>query len=395
MRSLPFSRKALAVLVTSVSMSAQAAFEPAGVEVAGGWTLIPTVGLTEVWDDNIYATEAAQVESFITIVSPQLALVAEDKANTYAVVYSADAGFYSESSGDNYTDQSLRGDAHVEAGSRLRFDLGAGFSRLHDPRGTGATEGNPNAVSEPDQYDQTRVDGLVSFGADEAKGRIELDAALTDREYVNNRALTSARDRTNTDVGLTFFYRVAPKTSMLFNLQTTQIDYAETGFLDSTEIGTYVGATWEATGKTTGTFKVGSQKKSFDEPGTKDGSGLSWMAGVQWEPTALDKVDIQSSRRADETDNLGSYIDSTSLSVDWKHQWKERLSSNLRFAPATRDYQDDNRSDDIFSFNASVTYEFDRWLEFTAGAGWSERDSNTAGYDYTRTSVVLGLNAAL
>src|SRR5213075_2347476 len=140
-----------------------------------------------------------------------------------------------------------------------------------------------------------------------AQGRMELWYSDAVKRYTNNRATTFLSDRDTQELGGTFYWRVLPRTHVLFEARRVEYDYKDvTSRQDSTEDKYFVGATWEATAATSGTVKIGSTKKKFDVG--QSFTDTSWEALVTWSPRTYSRFDVYSSRQPTESTGLGAYI---------------------------------------------------------------------------------------
>src|SRR5690606_31051810 len=115
--------------------------DPAPVRV-GGIDLIPQLTLDQRYDDNLLLQSNRQIESWQTLVIPQLKALALDGANEYSLDYRAEASFYKSSSDDNYLDQSLAARGFWNSLTRHRFELVGRYQRDHDRRGAQYFEGS-------------------------------------------------------------------------------------------------------------------------------------------------------------------------------------------------------------------------------------------------------------
>lgn len=256
------------------------------------------------------------------------------------------------------------------------------------------------------------VGGVFGYGAPGAQGRIELEAGYTDKEYDNNRAGqiidgnfhqgTAFLDRADASYGGTFFWRVAPKTQLLFQVKQTDMDYdLSASTLDSKERRYLAGVTWTATAKTTGIFKVGRQKKDFDTSTRSDSSQSSWEGTVQWKPLTYSTVGITTGKQMNEVTGNGTgsgdYISSKNLNATWTHSWKPRFSTSVSAGVREDDYKGSGatRSDDTDNLGLGMAYQMRRGLKLGADFTHTKRDSSTSPFDYSRNVIMLTLGAAL
>ena len=128
------SKYIIALTSIAVSLPTLVAAQPQAVAV-GPMKLIPTVGIQQKYDDNIFRQATNEVSSAVTVFKPQLQLLAEQDANAVALTYFGDYGRYASSSDDNYADHTLSLDARLEANDQNRLALSASLAKLHYARG--------------------------------------------------------------------------------------------------------------------------------------------------------------------------------------------------------------------------------------------------------------------
>lgn len=218
--------------------------KPSGVPW-GPVVAYPEIDVTLKSNDNIYSQPASgtRKSANITVIAPKLKIEAKDGPHTYDATYGVEHGSYSGVSSANYTDQKLGANANWVFSGRSGLKLGAEYMLGHDDQGAvpgAATHANP------DKYHQTSFNALGGYGAEGAQGRIEVEAGLINKRYDNFKTDNAGnpdntkRDRDDTKLGATFYWRVMPKTQLLFQAVQTKYDYKPSSFagwttLDSTE----------------------------------------------------------------------------------------------------------------------------------------------------------------
>lgn len=362
---------------------------------AGPLRVMPTAGLTLAYDDNVLLTSDNEVDSFLTLFSPGVRIESGSETNLVSATYTIDTAKYDSSSLDNYTDQRLALAWEWNPFVRHALSLDATWARGHDARGTAGREGDLALLPfEPDEYDQDGVGGRYRFGAPGARGRLELEARLTDIEYRNNRQLTVFRDRNDQLLAAGFYWRVAPKTSALVRIDQVQVDYDVTT-LDSTEHHYYVGVEFDATARTSGTAMIGRVDKDFDDPARLDFSGTSWRVGLKYKLRSYSILELTTGRDTDETNGFGDFILRRDTTFGWVHQWSDRFSSQVDVGVARDDHRPSLRTDDTLFYGVSGQYKMARWLQFGAGYRATQRDSDISELNYDRNQLMLSIEASL
>jgi len=383
------------------SASGQAASQSGAAQV-GGMTLrlmdmlvtvYPSAQLNVQHNDNIFSTPNNKTSDQILVLTPALRLESKQGANTFSLRMSTTINQYQNHTTENSTNYNLNGLADLNLGTRLRASLRLDYIDGVDARGS---TNNPLSDT-PDHYRNVYGQGIVSFGAPGAQGRIDFELGKTQREYLNNRAITAANDRTADDLGATFYWRVGPKTSLILQGKHSKVDYAlSDSTLDSTENLFHVGATWEATAKTTGTFKIGVTKKNFDDSTRGSSSNVSWAGDVRWSPLTYSHVILTINRApAETTGGVGNFINRTPTTVRWSHDWSSRLTTDASASYTSDAYQGAARTDNTQKYGLKASYKMRRWLSFGADYTHTARNSDDNNFDFKSNVFMLFVNATL
>ena len=392
--STSFAQQALPYSPTgSTAATDSTGSQPAGAIPLGPINAYPSIGLSLKHDDNLFSTPNNTKGDWSKVLTPSVRFEAKQAANTYSLTLGSTIGRYNNSTADNYTNYNANGLADLDMTARLRARLKADYTDAQDPRGS---TNNPLS-SEPDRYRENYLGGVVSYGAQGAKGRIDFELGHLTHHYYNNRATTYASDHDNTDVGATFYWRVAPKTSLLVQGKHTSINYLWTDSTqDSKENRLLAGVTWEATAKTTGIFKLGMARKSFDDPNVRGGTQASWEGAIRWSPRTYSTVDLNLAKTpAETTGGLGNYIDRTNTGAVWTHQWNSRVTTAATVSYLTDQYKGFDRKDNTQNYGLKATYNMRRWLNLGADYMHTLRDSSDANFDFKRNTIMLFVNASL
>ncbi|WP_458735749.1 outer membrane beta-barrel protein [Zobellella taiwanensis] len=391
----------LSAVATGILFAGQAdAIEPQAVDL-GGVGFIPTVKLSETYDDNVWEAPEGEDKrsSWVTSVEPTFTLAARDRLNTYQLSYRLNHSIYHSVHEDDHTDHFVNADSHMEFNARNRLDLKAGYSKQQDTRDST----NRDFDEQGNKYHATNIGGLYGFGAEAAKMQLEFGANHEWRRYDNNTgpaatsSATQEKDRDTLSLSTTAYYRVGPKTRLLAEIQRNDYDYV-TSNLDSEAWRYLLGATWQATAKTSGTVKVGFEDKDFDNPAKNDPDNSTWEVGVTWEPLTYSRVKLNTSSRAEEGSSTEDYVDTSSYGFSWEHDWTPRITSNLGYTLTEKDYKggsNEGRSDDLDVYNIGVNYKMRRWLDLGVGYTHKDNASNSADDRYDRNQVYFNANVSL
>jgi hypothetical protein len=361
---------------------------------AAGLNIIPTLGLSVGYDDNITRANIEEIDSFFYMISPAIRVELPSDRSILAMTAAADVIRYTDSKIDNSDNWYVRGDWAWDPSTRQDFNLFAQYGEGTDARGTGRRQGDNGLLPfDPDDWKRFDYGGIWRYGAVGARGKLDVVAGATDLEYTNNRDRTYLLDRDWYYVGGTFYWRVAPKTSALAQVIYTDIDY-DVADSDSEETSWLLGMTWEASARTSGTIRYGNQKKKFDNPELEDYNGPTWIAAASWRPRTYSMFTLTTTRRTQEPDGDGDYVLRKDISLAWVHDWASRFGTVVEVGYGEDDYRPDGRTDDLFYWSVGGRYMFNPHFRFGASIQGYDRDSDIEEYDYKRHIYMLTLEAS-
>jgi len=380
--------KQLAVMSLLFCMLASSNAQELGVETGIG-TIFPTVGLSIGYNDNVALSDNNEISSTFYQISPGLRLQTGSDRNRLQVDLTAEIGEFTETSFDDYTDYGITADWQFKANVRNKFGVNAGYRRGHDERGQGIREfiaGTPDL--DVDEYDQTNLDFRYQYGANGARGRIELRAGLGDFEYVNNRAFTGVADYESEYLGGAFYWRGAPKTELLFDIETTNLEFDQ-GVRDSDELVFGVGVQWQATAKTEGRISVGYRERDLDDSNVADYDAVNWEAAIRWLPRTYSIFELKTNRDTANAFGESLFLVRDSVELAWRHNWRSSLSTVVDIGFATEDLNPGGRDDDTNQFGVTLDYRYRPGILFGIGLRHTERDSNLQIFDYSQNTVLF------
>jgi hypothetical protein len=362
---------------------------------AAGLQIIPTLGLSIGYDDNITRSNILEQSSFLYIISPAIRVELPSDHSILALTAGIDIWRYTDSKVDDREPWYVRGDWAWDISTRQDLNLFAQYSEGSDQRGTGSRQGDIGLIPFPlDDWKRVDYGGMWRYGAIGARGKLDLRAGGSNLDYTNNRDRTYLFDRDWYYYGGTFYWRVAPKTSLLADLLYTDINYDDADS-SSKETSWMLGVTWEASARTSGTIRYGEQKKKFDNLETRDYNGPTWMASVSWRPRTYSVFTLTTTRNTQEPDGNAQYVVRQDISLAWTHEWATRFGTTVDIGYGEDDYRPDVRTDDIWYYGVSAHYLINP--HFRLGAGWQgyNRSSDEREFEYTRNIYMLTLEVSL
>lgn len=368
--------------------------------VRGAFTLESSLGIEAADDSNIFESATNVQSSMIGKMAPSLLMKFEPARSRLQFDYDGDYAWYEKSDDDDYFDHTFEAGAYLLLGERSGFDLVASYEDAHEKRGAGLTQGfDPGSVAfpqDPDRYANEQFLARYTYGISQTWAFVELEIRTESLDYKNNQERTQQFDRKDTDGQVTFGVRIRPKTSLQLRARTRDIRYDNPRLSarspDSRENRYLLGVVWEATAKTTGSVLVGQVEKKFDDAARPNFSGPNWEVAIRWSPRTYSHFDLSTERYTEEpVDLLGDVTDTEIYSLEWSHEWNNRLESKLALSKEDRTYRfvTGDRKDESPQYSLALVYAMRPWLRWEAGVDINARNSNTAAYNYDQTIVRL------
>ncbi|SFD64403.1 outer membrane beta-barrel protein [Pseudoalteromonas denitrificans] len=384
----------LATVIAGTIFNMAYAIEPAGINMENGVTVTPIINMGTKIDDNIFSKATDEKSSAIVTIAPSVNFLLNDGINQHSLDVGITSGTYLSSSDDNFLDGFLSFNSHLEPSSQSRFDFALDANWVTEPRGTGITEGLGDNVTEPLTYaDQTFAAGY-EYGALSTPARIAFEVKYYNKGYTNFSDTTQYRDFDSVKLGSTFYYNTHAATDVFVEVNQDAIEYDNTKANEVTrnsdDYRALAGIKWEATALTSGTAKLGYQKKDFESASRANFSGLSWEAGVIWQPLSYTIIAFDTSRAARDPNVEGDYINESQYSLNWTHNWNEKISSTLGTSFTDEDYSGVSRTDETTTYSASVNYSLTRWIDMSAFIDVTDKDSTRDGILFDKN--VIGMN---
>ncbi len=304
-------------------------------------------------------------------------------------------GIYHGSSEDDYTDFDVEFVADLFFSSKHNLVVNAEYLEGHEGRGTGSTQGVGGFINEVTEYNDASYGAEYTFGAPTSKGRLQFSASVLDRQFDNFLSINADREREETSLKAKLYYSMSETTDLTIELVDSELEY-DTGRRDSEETEIFVGVEWQITGKTSGYAKIGVGDKEFDNPEFENNDDdLSWDVGFTWEPKEYSEFTIFTSKEEEETPSTGAFVDTETYGISWGHEWSEKWSTSLSYTNLDQDYVGSLQEDETDIFTGSVTFAFDRWLDFILTYDYSDKSSSVDLLEYDKTKVYLTIDASL
>jgi len=362
--------------------------------------LSPSITIIEAYNDNIFLQDdigSANPESSLkTTIVPKLSWLLKKGVDKIKLNSELEIGLYHSSHNDDYINKMFDALLHKEFSHRSKLELLTSYDYIIETRGTGQSQGaDLSALASPNKYVDWTLGSKYVYGSNNSIGKIEINLDYLNKEYKNHRITTQFLNYEAKTLEAIFYYRVMPKTHLLFEVSRKNIEYDKTvvnGFsLDSDETKFQVGVTWKATQKTTGRAQIGRTQKKFDAKGRGDSTLTSWEVGVRWSPLSYSTLDLTTTGSPTETNGSGDFINHRAYKIAWNHNWNQSFTTALETSFSNDSYEGSNRDEDMMSYSVGLNYKLKKWLAFSTKYKYSSRDSNIKAGDFDNNILMFSV----
>ena len=249
----------------------------------------------------------------------------------------------------------------------------------------------------------TTLGGTLGVEQDFNRLQVKLDA-LVDRVKYQDSELTSGISTSNADRDYIRYgglgrvsYEVLPGLRPFTEIQGDTRVHDETpdrfGYLRNSNGGyVKVGTTFEFTRLITGEASIGYTARSYSDPRLNNLTGLLTAASLVWTATPLTTVRVFSTTSIDETTVPGvPGVLTRTYTAQVDHDFRRWLTAIGRFTYGTQEYQENPRSDKLYSLQGDLVYKLNREIQLKLQARRDILDSNIAGASTAATVVMLGV----
>ena len=384
-----------AMLSVGFAAPVAANLKPGSVMTKDGAEITPTLQTGISSNNNFFSTPENEESRLIWSITPNLKAAIEDGPDSYNLDLGTSSSLHNKDSADNFTQVNIGASVHKEFTSQHRLDINGDADWLYEPRGSGLTEGLGDAVNELVKYQQQNVLLHYEYGAQSSKAQVAFNAGFFNKKYQNFREISQYRDYDKSLIGVTGYYNTQASTRTFLEVkqENYRYDFIQANGIsrDSDDVKILIGMEWEATAVTSGSFKLGYQNKDFSANERESFSGLSWKAGVNWQPLSYSTVQFITSRSAKDPLVQGDYIKESSYGVNWTHNWSDYLSSLAGINYIDEQYTGDvGRKDKTKSARLGLNYVASKFGMVSTYVDFIDKDSTQAAIEFDR--VIVGVN---
>ncbi|HRK70443.1 MAG TPA: outer membrane beta-barrel protein [Micropepsaceae bacterium] len=375
-------------------------FEPVGARV-GSFMFFPQIEVTGTFDDNIYATNTAGEDDFITRYMAGAVMQstwADDELHFGgAYVYSD----YADNEDESASDAGLIGGGAFRLGTSTTFAFEGTYQWLTEDR---ASNDLPGFQAEPTDVELFDVWATLTHRFNRLTAAVGAGFQSADYDDVplfgGGTLDMDERDRQKTTWMGYLGYELTPGYSFYLRGSLYDIDYdlqppAVFFNRDSEGYEVLAGISFELTRLVNGHVAIGFFEQDYDFAGFGTVDGLDFSANLTWEASERTRVVLDGSRSVEETQLLfsSSYV-RTRFGIGVVHALYPNINISAGVARTDDDYESIfgfARDDQGWDVNAGAVWFINRNLSANFDFRYTDRDSNTVLFEFERTRVGGGL----
>jgi hypothetical protein len=370
-------------------------YEPLGIR-AGSFLIFPSLGVTEQYNDNVFAEPHNTKDDFITLLQPSVQVQSTFSRHSLGLLAGGNIGFHVNQPDENYQDAFIQGNGRLDVTRDNYFDGALNFARAH--QGRDDVENNPNQKDIPELYQYGSSLGYTHLFN---RLNVTVTGAVTRNDYESNQ--DSDRDQNNYIGGLRAGYFVSPRiNTYIYGAYAVgkRDQKVDSGGVerDTKSWGTGVGAAVELTNLITSDVRVGYTRQSYAEGSFSDNEGVGYGLDLTWTPTQLTTVRATGAGDFRPTSSEGSdaqsnFQSTVGASVDHELLRNVHLGGHVNYI--RDDFSGPSRTDNGVAVGGGVTYYLNRNFSVDASYTYQQRWSDIPDDEFSRNLIMVGVTGRL
>jgi len=368
-------------------------YDPLGIR-AGAFLIYPSLTVSEVYNDNVFAVDNNKDDDLITVIEPQVRVESNFSRHSLGLTAGSEVAFHINEEDEDYQDFFVSGDGRLDITRQNFVDAELLFAKDHRDRDDPEDEGDRDEIT-----DVYRYGGELSF----TQLFNRLNFRLTGRALRNAYTEPEEADEDNVvyDALLRTGFFVSPRINTFiegrYNVERRDRDEDFAGIeRDSQGWGVSGGAAVDLTDLLVGEFSVGYRRQYFDEGDFDEEDGIGYGIDLTWTPTLLTTVTASGGgdfRPTTQDDAEANFRSTVGLGVEHELLRNVILAANVGY---TRDdFSGIDRTDNTISAGGGVNYLINRNFSVGAGYNYTTRTSDEDDEEFDRNLVRIGVTARL
>jgi hypothetical protein len=381
---------------TPVKTRQQPGYEPVGIR-DGSWMFSPSLTAGGFYDSNVFSSNSDKRSDVAAVFEPSLRAHTLWEQHGIDVKLDTQSTVYSQNSGLDQTNASLKGNAWFD----VTHDLAVltNFQIAHLNEGVGTLTSPANAV-QPTPYDL--LSGDVSLRKEFNRLTASAGIRVDSYDYGSTRAQDGtiinqdSRDGQIYAIHGRFDYAFSSVLGWFGGVEGNQRDIRGTPgqSLDSQGYRALSGITVGWGNLIRGEFGVGYVQQRFDDPTIGTVEGPSYRARLIWSPTRLLDIHFNAEQLVTETADTSSVgVLANALQFGFDYELRRNVIVSLAGGYESDRFFGQTRKDNVVSTDASIKYVLNRFGAVSLFHRYTNRDSDIPTFSYDKHQVGVNVTA--
>ncbi|MBK8838318.1 MAG: outer membrane beta-barrel protein [Hyphomonadaceae bacterium] len=266
----------------AVTERGQPQYDPESIR-AGSFQISSNLLAAAEYNDNVFGQASNTVEDTIIRIRPEVVATSNWTVHAITAGASVDHREYTSEGSETSTDYNLFVGGRLDGTRNFQLTGNASAGQLTEARYEPGSQGAP----EPAQNRYLNADVGASYRSD----RLLLQGQVGTRDN-NYQYLYAQRDMTENFISGRMSYAISPDIAVFGDVRQTDFEYDQSA-RDGSQISYRAGVSFELSAPFRGEVAVGQVTDERDAPGVADSEALSLDAAVMWFPTQLTTVTVR------------------------------------------------------------------------------------------------------
>jgi hypothetical protein len=384
-------------LASGIAAPAHAQSESEGGFRVGLLRVTPVLTLEAGYADNYTAAENDPQSSVVYQIGAMLDVASDWSRHEFNAHFEAPTTVYEDYS---YTDYLIDLDGRVDVTRAFNFNGSLGYGDLAEPAGFADPTVTLDELNRYQRFD-------ASIGASLSLDRFRVSADISSQEFDYDEMELAggvivdqdARDVTIWTYGARADLALTDKTSIFLSGSVNQRDHeveppSIPSSRDSEGVSYMAGVSFDLSAVWQGDISVGVFQQSYDDPALDDQDGLSASANVTWSPDELVNVTLALERSIQEANTVdAATVVGADANLDVVYEFRRNASLGLSVGYSDDEYVDIDRHDTRWSVTASGSYDVNPYASLTLSLGHNEQSSDgpDRGRNYDSNVGLIGI----
>ncbi len=379
-------------------------FSPKGL-IVGKLTVLPSLGVSSVYSDNLFATSTGEEDDLAIVISPAVSIRTLKDRHFFGVTLESEIVRYVDHTDEDKINLNANSGGYFEIKHDLLMPWTVSYSKNHQDRANNLSrvftkdplEISTVAFEGGVSYKPNRV-GLKLLGRHVRKyfedGTSLLDPTMevirSDANFNTNEIeLETGYEFTANHVA--FLRGVLGKTSYDKGIYDDGAAVFTTRFRDSKNTSVLVGVVTNYKGLISSDIGIGYAHVDFENATLSDVENIAIDATIDWNITKLSTLGLDVTRSILQDNEIIQGIVQTQGTLSLDHELRRKLILSASGTYINRDFEGISREDDLYRLGLGFLYRPSPYYNVRGEYIYSTQDSTFVGNEFSRNLLMLRL----